>query len=84
VVLEMLTEQKSAAQVSREYDIKNSVLSRWKQGFIERSPQLFEQGTASDDRDQRIAKFERMVGLLAMELKKWHYRRRRGMSTMQL
>jgi transposase-like protein len=84
MVLEMLTEQKSAAQVSREYGIKNSVLSRWKQGFIERSPQLFEQGLASDDRDQRIAKFERMVGRLAMELEKWLYRRRRGISTMQL
>ncbi len=68
VVLEMLTEQKSAAQVSREYGIKDSVLSRWKQEFIERSPQLFEQGTASDDRDQRIAELERMVGRLAMEL----------------
>jgi len=68
VVLEMLTEQKSAAQVSREYGIKDSVLSRWKQEFIERSPQLFEQGTSSNDRDQRIADLERMVGRLAMEL----------------
>lgn len=68
VVLEMLTEQKSAAQVSREYGIKDSVLSRWKQEFIERSPILFEQGTASDDRDQQIAELERMVGRLAMEL----------------
>ena len=66
--MEMLTEQKSAAQASREYGIKDSVLSRWKQEFIERSPQLFEQGTASDDRDQRIAELERMVGRLAMEL----------------
>ena len=64
----MLTEQKSAAQVSREYGIKDSVLSRWKQEFIERSPMLFEQGTASDDRDQQIAELERMVGRLAMEL----------------
>ena len=42
VVLQMLIEQKSAAQVSREYGIKDSVLSRWKQEFIERSPMLFE------------------------------------------
>ena len=68
VVMEMLTEQKSAAQASREYGIKDSVLSRWKQEFIERSPQLFEQGTVSDDRDQRIAELERMVGRLGMEL----------------
>ena len=54
VVLEMITAQKSAAQASREYGIKDSVLSRWKQEFIERSPKLFEQGsTNNDDRDQR-------------------------------
>ena len=68
VVLEMLTEQKSAAQASREYGIKDSVLSRWKQEFIERSPQLFQQGPVSDARDQRIADLERMIGRLTVEL----------------
>ena len=64
----MLTEQKSAAQVSREYGIKDSVLSRWKQEFIERSPMLFEQSPVNDDRDQLIAELERMVVRMAMEL----------------
>ena len=69
VVLEMLTEHKSAAQASREYGIKDSVLSRWKQEFIERSPMLFEQGNVQqDDREERIAELERMVGRLATEL----------------
>ena len=69
VVLEMLTEHKSAGQASREYGIKDSVLSRWKQEFIERSPQLFEQGAAQpDDREERIAELERMVGRLATEI----------------
>jgi len=68
VVLEMLTEQKSAADASREYGIKFSMLSRWKQEFIERSPSLFEVGAVPDDRDERIAELERMVGRQAMEL----------------
>ena len=68
VVLEILIENKSMAQASREYGIKDSVLSRWKQEFIERSPQVFERGTSRDDRDERIAELERMVGRLAMEL----------------
>lgn len=69
VVLEMLTEHKSAAQAGREYGIKDSVLSRWKQEFIERSPKLFEQGAGQqDDREERIAELERMVGRLATEL----------------
>lgn len=69
IVLEMLTEQKSAAQASREYRIKDSVLSRWKQEFIERSPMLFEaSGPVNGGSEQRIAELERMVGRLAMEL----------------
>jgi transposase len=68
VVLEILTEQKSIAQASREYGIKDTVLSRWKQQFVERSPQVFERGKDEDDRDQRIAELERMVGRLAMEI----------------
>jgi transposase-like protein len=68
VVLEILTEQKSIAQASREYSIKDSVISRWKQEFIERSPQIFEKENRKDERDQRIAELERMIGRLAMEL----------------
>ena len=68
VVLEILTEQKSIAQVSREYSIKDTVLSRWKQQFVERSSQVFERGKDEDDRDQRRAELERMVGRLAMEI----------------
>ena len=68
IVLEILTEGKSLSQASREHGIKDSVLSRWKQEFIERSPMLFEQGAASDDRDEQIAELERMVGRLAMEV----------------
>jgi len=68
VVLELLTEQKSIAQISREYNIKDTVISRWKKEFIERSPRLFEQGSITDERDQRIAELERMIGRLAVEL----------------
>jgi transposase len=68
IVLEILTGQKSIAQASREYGIKDTVLSRWKQEFIERSPQVFEQGNGLDEREERIAELERMVGRLTMEL----------------
>jgi len=68
IVLEILTERKSIAQVSREHGIKDSVILRWKQEFIERSPQVFARRNSRDKRDQRIAELERMVGRLAMEL----------------
>jgi transposase len=68
VVLDILTNGKSFSQASREYGIKDSVLSRWKQEFLERAPSLFEQGAGSDDRDKRIVELERLVGRLALEL----------------
>lgn len=68
IVLEILTEGKSISAVSREYGIKDSVLSRWKQEFIERSPMLYENGASKDGQDERIAELERMVGRLATEL----------------
>lgn len=68
IVLEILTEDMSLAQASRKYKIKDSVLSRWRQEFIERAPRLFEQGQSYDGREEQIAELERMVGRLAMEL----------------
>ena len=68
VVLEILDGSKSLGQASREYGIKDSVLSRWKQEFIERSAMVFEPDAGRDDRDRRITELERMVGRLAMEL----------------
>jgi len=67
-VLEVLTGVKSGAQVCREHQIKDSVLSRWKQEFIERAPQLFERGKAQSQEEERIAELERLVGQLTMEL----------------
>lgn len=68
VVLDILTSGKSLGQASREYGIKDSVLSRWKQEFIDRSPQLFDAEAVNDHRDERIAELERMIGRLTMEL----------------
>jgi transposase-like protein len=68
VVLEVISQQKSLAQVSREHDIRSSVITRWKRELVDRSPQVFERGKDRDERDQRIAELERMVGRLAMEL----------------
>ena len=61
VVLEVITQQKSLAQASREYSVRDTVISRWKQEFVERLPQVFERGKDRDKRDQRIAELERLV-----------------------
>jgi len=67
VVLEMLSGEKGLMQASRDYEIKDTVLSRWKQEFLDRAPQLFEDPKA-DDQGARIAELEQMVGRLTMQL----------------
>jgi len=68
VVLEMITGLKGLMQASREYGIKDSVLSRWRQEFIERAPQVFEQPRSSDPQADRIAELERLIGRMTLEL----------------
>jgi len=68
VVLELMVGKMSLSQASREYGIKDSVLARWRQEFLERAPQVFEQTGREDHQAQRIAELERMVGRLALQL----------------
>ncbi len=67
VVLELISGKKGLMEASREYGIKDTVLSRWKQEFLERAPQLFA-GATSDHQEERIAELERLVGRLTLQL----------------
>jgi len=68
VVLELISGEKGLTQASREYAIKDSVLSRWKQEFLERAPQVFEQPKSVNPQEERIADLERMVGRMTLQL----------------
>lgn len=68
VVLELISGEKGLAEASREYGIKDTVLSRWKQEFIAKAAQLFEQPKDVQEKEVRIAELERMVGKLTMQL----------------
>jgi len=68
VVLEMISGQKGLMEASREYSIKDTVLSRWKQEFLERASQVFAEPKAVDHQEERIAELEQMVGRLTMQL----------------
>ena len=68
VALELITKEKGLMEASREYEIKDTVLSRWKQEFLERAPQVFTNSRTNDHKEERIAELERMVGKLTMQL----------------
>lgn len=68
VVLELVSGKKTLSQASRDYSIKDSVISRWRQEFLERAPQVFETGSSQDAQSKRIDELERTLGRLTMQL----------------
>jgi transposase len=68
VVLELISGKKSLMEASREYNIKDTVLSRWKQEFVAKATQVFEQPQEVQEKEARIAELERMVGKLTMQI----------------
>ena len=68
VVLQLLSGEKGLLEASREYEIKDSVLSRWKQQFLESAPEIFEQARSTSPEEDKIAELERLVGRLTLQL----------------
>lgn len=78
-VLEALRGEKTAAQICRERQLSEDLLSRWKQEFLRRAPEVFEsrKGSAegstqpsltADYERTRIEELERTVEHLLVEV----------------
>ena len=68
VVLESLQGQKSQAQVCRENNVADELVSRWRQEFLERAPEIFATGRPRSAEQERIVELERLVGQLTLKL----------------
>ncbi len=68
VVLQVLSGTKSAAQICRELQINETLLSRWKQQLLTHAALVFERESEASEKDERLAELERLVGRLTMEL----------------
>ncbi len=70
VMLEIVSGRKSLAQVSREHQIKDTVLHRWKTQFLEGLPEIFAPGQPAEQKRlrDRIAELERLAGKQALQL----------------
>ena len=69
IVRQVTTGQKRPAQACREYDIAESVLSRWRKEYQERGESAFQpaQAVGSTTQDQRIMELEQFCGQLALD-----------------
>jgi len=68
VILDLLTGRRSIAQICREHDLKEQVVTRWRTLFLDRAEILFRADTEREEYLERIAELERLVGRLTMEL----------------
>jgi transposase-like protein len=77
IVLELISGEKGLMEASRAYEIKDSVLSRWKQEFIERAPQIFEQSKSANPPDWLDGYFMFLVPMLRVGTFRIHWTLRR-------
>ena len=68
-VLDVMSGQKRPAQVCRENNISDSLLTRWRRQFAEEAPKIFARKSDGVSAEvHRIAELERLVGRLTLEL----------------
>lgn len=68
VVLEVLTGSKSAAEVCRDHQLKETVFYRWKEEFLDQASKAFESDDQQLKNERRIAELEQLVGRLTLKL----------------
>jgi transposase-like protein len=68
VVLDLMTEAKTMAQICREHNLKDQVVRRWKTEFLERAETIFGGDTERQQHVERIAELQRLISRLTMEL----------------
>jgi transposase-like protein len=68
VVLQLLSGERSMAELCREHQLTSQMIGAWKEQFLAAATQAFENDVTSHAEQERIAELERMVGKLTMEL----------------
>ena len=68
VVLEMLTGDKSNAQVAKAYGVHPNSVSTWKKALLEKGPEIFARDGTVAKYERRIAELERLIGQKEVEI----------------
>ena len=73
VVLEVLREEQTVNEIAAKHGVHPNMVSRWKQEFLEKAPEVFKRGMSDAERELRekethVARLERKVGKLTCEV----------------
>ena len=67
VAIDALTERNSLADLSAQFEVHPTIISKWKQEFLELSPQVFDKKQTVDDPALDVEKLYSKIGQLEME-----------------
>jgi transposase len=68
VALAALSESKTLAEISSEYQVHSTQITRWKQELIESASDLFGKGKKKEvSHDTEVAELHRLIGKLKVE-----------------
>ena len=68
IVMEVLTNEKSQAQVARAYGVHPNSVGTWKRIFLEKGPEVFGSHKVIGEYERRIAELERLLGRKEVEI----------------
>ena len=67
LVLELISGERSAAEIARKEHLKDTLLYEWRAQLIQHAPLVFSPPPANDELTQKVAELERLIGQLTVE-----------------
>lgn len=68
VVLEVLSGERSVAQIAKAYGVHPNSVNAWKRAFLDKGPELFSQDSEVKAYERRVAELERLLGQKEVEI----------------
>ena len=67
VAIAALKERETLAEISKRFEVSASMVSKWKQEFIDRSKEIFETSSPEKESDEKIEQLYTKIGKLEVE-----------------
>lgn len=67
VAIEALKERETLAELSKRFEVHPTMISKWKQEFIERAGEIFETTPPEKENEEKIERLYTKIGRLEME-----------------